>query len=180
RDFVSWYGGGVTVPIYETSSVDQSAWILQDSGATRVIAETQEHAETLSTAEEQLGIDLTVSVLQDGGLDTIAAAGGGVGAEQVRQRYDALRLGDLATILYTSGTTCKPKGLEQSHANFVELCRNAQGALGAQILHDGARTLLFMPLAHVFARFVSVLTICAGVPIGHVPDTATLLDDIAT
>ena len=179
-DFAIWYAGGVTVPIYETSSVDQSAWILQDSGATRVIAETQEHAETLSTAAEQLGIDLTVWVLQDGGLDTIAAAGEGVGAEQVRQRYDALRLGDLATIIYTSGTTGKPKGVELSHANFVELCRNAQGALGAQILHDGARTLLFMPLAHVFARFVSVLTICAGVPIGHVPDTATLLDDIAT
>lgn len=179
-DFAIWYAGAVPVPIYETSSVEQAAWILEDSRVTRIIAETAEHARVLSAAAAELGQDITVWVLADGGLDTIAAAGKSLDGDQVRQRYDALRLGDLATIIYTSGTMGKPKGVELTHGNFVELCRNAEGALGEHILHSSARTLLFMPLAHVFARFVSILTISAGVPIGHVPDTATLLDDIAT
>src|SRR5690606_530198 len=82
--------------------------------------------------------------------------------------------------IYTSGTTGNPKGAELTHGNFVELTRNAIGALGSEILHETSRTLLFMPLAHVFARFVEVLCIAAGVPQGHTPDTKTLMADIAT
>ena len=179
-DFAIWYAGAVTVPIYETSSVDQTIWILQDSAADRVLVESAAHAQTVAEAAEQLGRDITVWVIDDGALDTLTAAGSEVTDVQVRERYDALRLEDLATVIYTSGTTGRPKGVELTHSNFAELTRNATAALGQEILHEGARTLLFMPLAHVFARFVSVLTICAGVPIGHVSDTATLLPNIAT
>ena len=179
-DFAIWYAGAVTVPVYETSSVDQTAWILEDSGTDRVLVESRAHAETVAEAAQQLGREITVWVIDDGAVDELTTAGADVPAEQVRERYDALRLTDLATIIYTSGTTGRPKGVELTHSNFVELTRNAQAALGSQILHEDARTLLFMPLAHVFARFVSVLTICCGVPIGHVSDTTTLLPNIAT
>src|SRR5699024_12793771 len=116
-------------------------------------------------AAEQPGPAVAVCVIDADALATLTAAGSEVTDEQVRERYDALRLADLATVIYTSGTTGRPKGVELTHSNFVELTRNATAALGQEILHEGARTLLFMPLAHVFARFVSVLTVCAGVPI---------------
>ncbi|WP_159620758.1 AMP-dependent synthetase/ligase [Ruania rhizosphaerae] len=176
-DFAIWYAGGVTVPIYETSSVEQAAWILSDSKARRVFAETAELAALAREAAGESGLD-DVWVFDDGALDQLTADGSDVTPDAVRERYDALRLGDLATIIYTSGTTGLPKGVELSHGNFVELTRNACAALGKEILHDNARTLLFMPLAHVFARLVSVLTICAGVPIGHVGDPTTLLSHI--
>lgn len=179
-DLAIWYAGAVTVPVYETSSVDQTAWILKDSDTDRILVETAAHAATVAEAAKQLDQEVTVWVIDDGAIAELTAAGADVSADQVRQRYDALRLSDLATVIYTSGTTGRPKGVELTHSNFVELTRNAQAALGSQILHDDARTLLFMPLAHVFARFVSVLTICCGVPIGHVSDTTTLLPNIAT
>ena len=179
-DLAIWYAGAVTVPVYETSSVDQTAWILEDSGTDRVLVETAAHAATVAEAAKQLGQEVTVWVIDDDAVGELTAAGADVSADQVRERYDALRLSDLATVIYTSGTTGRPKGVELTHSNFVELTRNAQAALGSQILHDDARTLLFMPLAHVFARFVSVLTICCGVPIGHVSDTANLLPMIGT
>ena len=179
-DLAIWYAGAVTVPVYETSSVDQTAWILEDSGTDRVLVETAAHAATVAEAAKQLGREVTVWVIDEDAVGELTAAGADISAEQVRERYDALRLSDLATVIYTSGTTGRPKGVELTHSNFVELTRNAQAALGSQILHDDARTLLFMPLAHVFARFVSVLTICCGVPIGHVSDTANLLPMIGT
>ncbi|SEE02645.1 AMP-dependent synthetase/ligase [Ruania alba] len=176
-DFAIWYAGAVTVPIYETSSVEQARWILSDSRADRVVTETAELATLLQEAAGENPLQ-AVWVLDDGAVDQLTQAGVEVSDDQVRERYDALRLSDLATIIYTSGTTGPPKGVELTHGNFVELCRNAMAALGQEILHDGARTLLFMPLAHVFARFVSILTICAGVPIGHVGDPTTLLQHI--
>ncbi|HIZ35425.1 MAG TPA: AMP-dependent synthetase/ligase [Candidatus Ruania gallistercoris] len=179
-DLAIWYAGAVTVPVYETSSVDQTAWILEDSGTDRILVETAAHAATVAEAAKQLGREVTVWVIDEDAVGELTAAGADISAEQVRERYDALRLSDLATVIYTSGTTGRPKGVELTHSNFVELTRNAQAALGSQILHDDARTLLFMPLAHVFARFVSVLTICCGVPIGHVSDTANLLPMIGT
>ncbi|UFU01636.1 long-chain fatty acid--CoA ligase [Ruania suaedae] len=178
-DLAIWYAGGVTVPIYETSSAEQAAWILSDSKARRVFAETAELATLAREAAADAGLE-EVWVFDDGALDRLTEAGAQVPEEAVRERYDALRLTDLATIIYTSGTTGPPKGVELTHGNFVELTRNAVAALGKDILHDDARTLLFMPLAHVFARFVSILTICAGVPIGHVGDPTTLLTHIAT
>ncbi|UFU04827.1 AMP-dependent synthetase/ligase [Ruania halotolerans] len=178
-DFAIWYAGAITVPIYETSSTEQARWILSDSATDRVVTETAELATLIrEAAGDNQPQDLWV--IDDGALDELTRGGSEVTDEQVRERYDALRLQDLATIIYTSGTTGPPKGVELTHGNFVELCRNATAALGQDILHDNARTLLFMPLAHVFARFVSVLTICAGVPIGHVGDPTTLLQHIGT
>jgi len=179
-DFGIWYAGAVPVPVYETSSADQTGWILSDSGAVAAVVENATHAGVLDEARAEAPVLQHVWQIEDGALEQLAAAGVDVADETIRERRDAVRLGDLATVIYTSGTTGRPKGVELTHGNFVELCRNAIGALGAEILHDQARTLLFMPLAHVFARFVEVLCIAAGVPQGHTPDTRTLMADIGT
>ncbi|GAB2983058.1 MAG TPA: long-chain fatty acid--CoA ligase [Actinotalea caeni] len=179
-DFGIWYAGAVTVPVYETSSPSQTAWILSDSGAVAIVGENAGHIEVITKARKKAPDVAHVWQIEDGALEQLAAAGVDVSDDEVRQRRDAVRLGDLATIIYTSGTTGNPKGAELTHGNFVELTRNAIGALGSEILHETSRTLLFMPLAHVFARFVEVLCIAAGVPQGHTPDTKTLMADIAT
>jgi len=179
-DFGIWYAGAVSVPVYETSSADQTAWILGDSGAKAVIVENDGHAQVVEEARADLPTLTTVWQIEAGGIKELEEAGKEVPDAQVRERMDALRLGDLATIIYTSGTTGRPKGAELTHGNFVELARNSIGALGEEILGEHARTLLFMPLAHVFARFVEILVIAAGRPMGFTADTATLMDDVAT
>lgn len=179
-DFAIWYAGAVSVPVYETSSADQTAWILGDSDAKAVLVENQAHADVVADARAELPELKHVWQIDSGAIQEISALGTEVSDEDVQARRDALRLGDLATIIYTSGTTGRPKGAELTHSNFVELCRNAIGALGDSILGDHARTLLFMPLAHVFARFVEVLVITAGRPMGFTADVATLMDDVAT
>ncbi|GAB2602043.1 AMP-dependent synthetase/ligase [Pseudactinotalea suaedae] len=179
-DFGIWYAGAVPVPVYETSSSSQTAWILSDSGAVAVVAENAGHEDVIAKARKKAPEVKHVWQIDGGALEQLAAAGVDVSDDAVRERRDAVRLGDLATVIYTSGTTGKPKGAELTHGNFVELTRNAVEALGSQILHAQSRTLLFMPLAHVFARFVEVLCITAGVPQGHTPDTKTLMADIAT
>lgn len=179
-DFGIWYAGAVPVPVYETSSPAQTAWILSDSGAVAAVAETAAHVEVIGKARKKAPAVTKVWQIDDGALEQLAAAGVDVSDDAVRERRDAVRIGDLATVIYTSGTTGNPKGAELTHGNFVELTRNAIGALGSQILHESSRTLLFMPLAHVFARFVEVLCVAAGVPQGYTPDTKTLMADIAT
>ncbi len=179
-DFGIWYAGAVTVPVYETSSADQTAWILSNSATKAIMVENAGHAEVVAEAREQVPSLEHVWQIDDGGIEALAAAGADVDEGQVRARRDAVRLEDLATIIYTSGTTGRPKGAELTHSNFVELSRNALGALGPAILGPQSRTLLFMPLAHVFARFVEVLCIAAGRPVGHTPDTSTLMADVAT
>ena len=178
-DFAIWYAGAVTVPVYETSSPDQTAWILSDSAAKAVVVEHSDHRDVVEQARAQVEGVEHVWTMTDRGLEKLIEAGRDVPDEDVQKRYDALRTSDLATIIYTSGTTGRPKGAELTHGNFVELTRNAIARLGEQILHDGSRTLLFMPLAHVFGRFVQVLCVAAGAPAGHTADTTTLMRDIA-
>jgi long-chain acyl-CoA synthetase len=179
-DFGIWYAGAVPVPVYETSSADQTAWILADSGAVAAVVENASHVAVIEEARAEAPTLQHVWQIEDGALEQLAAAGVDVSDATIRERRDGVRLGDLATVIYTSGTTGRPKGAELSHGNFVELTRNAIGALGDDILHERARTLLFMPLAHVFARFIEVLCVAAGVPQGHTPDTRTLMADIGT
>ncbi len=193
-DFGIWYAGAVPVPVYETSAADQTAWILSDSGAKAIVVENAGHAAVVEEAKAEVAGQSEVPEgqrlqplqlehvweIDAGALEQLAAAGVDVGDDEIRARRDASRTDDLATIIYTSGTTGRPKGAELTHGNFVELTRNSVGALGPEILHSTSRTLLFMPLAHVFARFVEVLCVAAGVPQGHTPDTKTLMADIAT
>src|SRR5699024_11233144 len=121
----------------------------------------------------------SVRQFEAGGIAESGGACEDISDHEARARRDPLRLRDLATTSYSSGTTGRPKGAELTHGNFVEHSRNALGALGEAILGDHSRTLLFMPLAHVFARFVEVLVIAGGRPMGFTADTATLMDDDA-
>lgn len=177
-DFASWAAGAVPVPLYETSSADQVAWIVTDADVHLVVAETATHAEVVHEAREQAPSVTEVLVLADGAIDTLVADGTEVSDAEIARRSALAGADDLATIIYTSGTTGRPKGAELTHRNFVALSRNAVAKLGDQVCPPGSRTLLFMPLAHVFARFIEVLVLPAGAVLGHTPDTTTLLEDL--
>src|SRR6476659_420634 len=117
-DYAIWFAGAVTVPIYETSSVEQVAWVVEDSGADLAVVETAQHAERLHTAcaDGQLR---EVWVLDEGGVDDLTAGGAGLHDDLVDRRRAALGPDSLATIIYTSGTTGRPKGCMLTHGNFM-------------------------------------------------------------
>ncbi len=179
-DVAIWYAGAVPVPIYETSSVSQAAWILGDSGAVAVVVETEAHARVVEQARKDAPDLRLVWTIDAGDLDAVVASGADVDPERVRAASAAVGLADLATIIYTSGTTGRPKGAELTHGNFVLLTRSAVEDLPEVFTQEGASTLLFMPLAHVFARFVEVLALTGRTPLGHTPDPAGLVADLAT
>ncbi|MFT3798766.1 AMP-dependent synthetase/ligase [Microbacterium sp.] len=174
-DFALFFAGAVMVPIYETSSASQIGWILSDSGAIAVIAESDEHAARIAEIRSEVPLVREVWNMASGGLAALRARGAGVGDEEVERRRNLAVGADIATLIYTSGSTGRPKGCVLTHSNFVELSRNAAKALEEVVNTPGASTLLFITTAHVFARFISILDIHAGVKTGHQPDTKQLL-----
>jgi long-chain acyl-CoA synthetase len=110
-------------------------------------------------------------------LDTLRQGGTGIDDAALEERRLIAGLDDVATIIYTSGTTGKPKGCELTHGNFVELSENAAASL-PEVAHEGAQTIMFLPMAHVFARFISVLCVAAGATVAHTPDVKNLLPDL--
>ncbi|MFD6134167.1 AMP-dependent synthetase/ligase [Isoptericola sp. NPDC060257] len=179
-DFAAWAAGAVVVPVYETSSPDQVRWILEDSGARLVVVETPAHADAVHQVDDELPDLEEVLVIATGAVDALREAGASVPARDVADRRDAVRRDDLATIVYTSGSTGRPKGAELTHGNFAHLAMNARLALPELLEADGARTVLFLPLAHVFARLIQVAVIASGSVLGHLPDVRTLTDDLRT
>jgi long-chain acyl-CoA synthetase len=178
-DFAVWFVGGVTVPIYETSSAEQVAWILGDSGAVACVTETSAHEATVAEVRDRLPGLREVWTIDAGAVDRLSAATTDVADDEIERRRHELRGDSVATLIYTSGTTGRPKGCELTHANFVALAANADAALSEVTRMPGASTLLFLPLAHVFARFIQVLCLTARVKMGHTADVKNLLDDLA-
>jgi long-chain acyl-CoA synthetase len=172
-DFALWFAGAVSVPIYETSSPSQMAWILSDSGSVAVFLESQEMLDKLNEIRSQSAYLREVWCGWDGSLDRLVELGRTVSDDVLESHRTSAKLADLATIIYTSGTTGKPKGCELAHRGFVDLSKNAKLEL-PEVIADGQSTLLFLPLAHVFARFISVLTVHAGVKVGHQADITNL------
>jgi long-chain acyl-CoA synthetase len=179
-DFAIWFAGGVGVPVYETSSAEQVEWILANSGTSLVVVETAAHAAVVGHVRTAVPAVRDVLVIDDGGLARLVAEGAGVEDAEIERRRGLAGATDLATIIYTSGTTGRPKGVELSHGNFVDNTRNGVAGLADVCATPGSRTLLFMPLAHVFARFIQMVAIEAGSPLGHTPDTRNLLADFAS
>jgi long-chain acyl-CoA synthetase len=179
-DYAIWTAGAVTVPIYETSSPDQVAWILEDSGAVAVVVETATHAGAVSAARDRPAALRDIWQIESGALDELNRAGADVGDETLDARRASTDRTSLATIIYTSGTTGRPKGCELTHGNFKDLAENTCESLASVVRADGASTLLFLPLAHVFARFIQVLCVEATARMGHSSDIRTLLDDFAS
>ncbi|WP_069386825.1 AMP-dependent synthetase/ligase [Cellulosimicrobium cellulans] len=179
-DWASWAAGAVPVPLYETSSAEQVQWILSDADVRLLVVETEAHAATVAEVRDRTPSLGDVLVLDSGAVATLVSEGAGVDDAEIARRRGLADLADVATIIYTSGTTGRPKGAELTHENFYSLTVNAVEAVPEVFKEPGARTLLFMPLAHVFARFIGVLVVAGGTVLGHTPDTKTLLEDLGT
>ena len=117
-DFAIWTAGAVTVPIYETSSADQVAWILSDSGATAVIVERDEHATAVESVRDQAPDLKSVHVIDDDAVGTLTQAGKDVPDSELEARRATLKADSVATLIYTSGTTGRPKGCELTHCEL--------------------------------------------------------------
>ena len=179
-DYAIWTAGAVTVPVYETSSAEQAEWILSDSGARACFVETTGYEDTIGGFRDR------VPALEhlwriDPALDSLRAAGAGVSDEVITERAAAAKASDLATVIYTSGTTGRPKGCELTHQNLLADVRNAFGGPLTIVTETvDASTLLFLPLAHVFARIIEVGCIEGGIVLGHCGDLTALLPALAS
>lgn len=178
-DFAAAFAGAVIVPIYETSAPAQIQFILSDSGATAIIVETAEHFTRFDEIASEVPQVTKVWQLANDDLTKLTEGGSGVSDADVEKRRSAAEGKDLATLIYTSGSTGTPKGCILTHSNFVELSRNAAVAM-ADVVNPGASTLLFITTAHVFARFISIMSVHAGVKVGHQADTKQLLPSLGS
>jgi long-chain acyl-CoA synthetase len=176
-DFAIWTAGAVVVPIYETSSPDQLAWILTDSGARAIVVENAGHAATVESVRDQTPDLGPVWVIDDGALDVLTAAGADVPDGELTARRTTVTADSLATLIYTSGTTGRPKGCELTHANFLFEIRNGMTLLDRYLNPDGS-LLLFIPLAHVLARVLEVGALYTRAVIGHTADVKDLVGDL--
>ncbi|MGO4681538.1 long-chain fatty acid--CoA ligase [Microbacterium sp. 2MCAF23] len=174
-DFALFYAGAVMVPIYETSSPSQIQWIMEDSAAISLMVESPEHFTRFDEVRGDLPLVREVWQIHLGAIAQLTAKGTEVPDEEIERRRVIANGADIATLIYTSGSTGRPKGCVLTHSNFVELSRNAAKSLDDVVSIQGASTVLFITTAHVFARFISILDIHAGVRTGHQPDTKQLL-----
>ena len=182
-DYAIWVAGAVSVPIYETSSAEQAEWILANSGARACFVETGDHEQIIESFRDQVPALKYVWRIEAGGSEESPLTGGGgsVGDEVITERASAAKASDVATVIYTSGTTGRPKGCELTHENLLSDVRNAfLGPLTIIAEEQDPSTLLFLPLAHVFARIIEVGCIEGGIVLGHWPDSGTLLPALAS
>ncbi|MCG5432705.1 long-chain fatty acid--CoA ligase [Mycobacterium sp. MYCO198283] len=176
-DFAILAIGAVTVPIYETSSADQVRWVMQDSGAVMLFAETDEHAATAGKVRDDLPDLRRIFVISgaDGeALDELGTLGEGTDAGEVTARLSAIRSADPATLIYTSGTTGRPKGCQLTHSNLVYETRGAKAAFPT-LLDSDERMLVFLPLAHVLARAITMGAVINKVTLGFTSDVKNLV-----
>ncbi len=182
-DYAVWYAGATTVPIYETSSPEQIGWVLTDSAAVLSIVETAEHRAKVDAVSAGLVSLKQVVGIDDGGLEELSRAGraaSSVSDQDLESRRAAVTPGSVATLIYTSGTTGRPKGCMLTHGNFMFELGVATEVLDDLFDADEASTLLFLPLAHVFARIIQVGSVRRGVRLGHSADIKNLLGDLGS
>ena len=184
-DYAIWFAGAVTVPIYETSSASQIEWILSDSAARGVFTETPEHGSRVQGVRERLSELHHVWSIEGNAIGVLRTLGEDVSDEELEARRTQAGPDDLATLIYTSGTTGRPKGCMLTHGNFGfevtvavdELHQLFDRAEDSEL--PPSSTLLFLPLAHVFARVIQVACVKARIRMGHSADIKNLLDDFA-
>jgi long-chain acyl-CoA synthetase len=177
-DYAIWFAGLVTVPVYETSSGDQLEWILGDSGARAVVAEGAEHTARIVERRSVLPDLNHLWSLEDNAVQVLRRLGEDIADEELESRRRAATPLDLATIIYTSGTTGRPKGCMLTHGNFMTELGVAVPELPELFETEDASTLVFLPLAHVFARIIQIGAVKAKVRLGHSPDVKHLTTDL--
>ncbi|MFE1312250.1 AMP-dependent synthetase/ligase [Streptomyces sp. NPDC058755] len=183
-DFAAWSAGLVTVPVYPTSSVFQTRWILHDSGAKALVTESAGQAAAIAPELERIPDLRHLWVIEKGHVERLAELGDQVPDGEVGVRRGMLGPDTLATLIYTSGTTGRPKGCALSHGNFFAEVDNA-----IELLYpifkaksgEEVSVLLFLPMSHVFGRMVAIACVRARVRLGHAPSLKAedLLPDLA-
>lgn len=178
-DFAIWFAGGVTVPIYETSSAEQVDWILSDSHSVAIIVETPQLKDLVTTVLPNYTKNCWT--MTENVLDQLAYLGRDISDAEIDRRRNALTPDTLATLIYTSGTTGKPKGVQLTHGNFLSECGNVVLGAADLFMKPGGSTLLFLPVAHVFGRMVQIGSIRAGLHLAHCGDVlGRLTTDLAS
>ncbi|QCX76695.1 Long-chain-fatty-acid--CoA ligase FadD15 [Streptomyces sp. YIM 121038] len=171
-DFAVWAAGGQTVPVYPTSSAAQIEWIVRDSGASLLFAESPANAATARDATAGLDVPPAVRTIDDGAVLELAERGQEVSDEEVAKRRAALTPDTIATLCYTSGTTGRPKGCVLTHGNLHAEAANTVDLLYPvfkAITGQRAATLLFLPLAHILGRSIQIACMLARIELGHCP-----------
>jgi long-chain acyl-CoA synthetase len=180
-DVAIWSAGGVPVPIYDTSSPSQVDWITSDAGVALAIVETAEHQQIAESVAKDPESPLNqILVIDNGAMNELMTAGAKVTTATLQARKEAADPDDLATIVYTSGTTGRPKGVRLTHFSYVRQVKGVQQALPEVVFQEGASTVLFLTLAHSLARLVEVALVASGVKIGFCPDARKLVPLLGT
>ena len=178
-DFALAAVGAVSVPIYDTDSAPQAQRIMNDSAVKLAFADNRERYDRLDSVKDHCPTLKQILMIDGNALGALEGLGVAVSDEELDEHVATVRTNDLATIVYTSGSTGNPKGAELTHKNFVSITIAASQALHEVVLDDHPRLLLFLPLAHCFARFIQYASIASddGV-VGYLPDTKSLLPDL--
>ncbi|MFI0709374.1 AMP-dependent synthetase/ligase [Streptomyces inhibens] len=179
-DFAIWSAGAITVPVYETSSAEQIQWILGDSGAVACLVETPGHEAAVASVRDRLPDLANIWQIERDAIARLRAAGAGLTDDEVDARSALADADSPATIVYTSGTTGRPKGCVLSHRSFFAECGNIVERLRPLFRTGDSSVLLFLPIAHVFGRLVQVASVMAPIKLGHAPDIKNLTDDLAS
>ena len=199
-DFAIWEAGAIPVPVYETSSAEQVGWILADSGAVALFTENAANTALVESVREQAPnlVNLwqieppnsggqsggsgkgALALLDEAGSAASGETGGGSARDSLAARRATLGPDSIATIIYTSGTTGRPKGCMLTHGNLLFEVGNAVEYLSALFRSDEeqASTLLFLPLAHVFARVIHLGALHARAKLGHCPDAKKVVEEL--
>jgi long-chain acyl-CoA synthetase len=175
-DYAIWAAGAATTTIYETSSAEQVEWIISDSGSVMLITENTGTRAVFDEAADRLGDCETVYVIDEGAVDRLRAEATDESRAEVERRIAAISHTDLATLVYTSGTTGNPKGCVLSHYNFAWTVSNLGGSIPSLVTPQN-RTFMFLPLAHIFARAVQSASVSTGVTMYYSSGMEHLLEE---